>query len=211
MAIRLGNCNRGCYLLGDTSLGMAGPFITISGPPGCGATTVSAELAAALDCEWISGGDIFRELAEDRDMTLTQFTAEAEADDRIDRSLDRRLRDIAAEHAGEAFVLESRLAGWLAGEYADLRIWLDAPTEVRVERLEDRDDEFESELRVREVSEWGRYEDYYDIDIHDTSFYDLSLNTARWSEAAIADVVLTAVESYDPEVDEGAFQINLDV
>ncbi len=192
---------------------MAGPFITVSGPPGCGATTVAERVSETLGCEWVGGGDIFRELAEERGMTLTQFIAKAEEDDEIDRALDRRLTAIAEERADDenGFILESRLAGWLAGPEADIRIWLDAPTEVRVDRLEGRDDEFESELRVREVSEWGRYEDYYGIDIHDTSFYDLTLNTARWSPDAVVAIVLEAVEGYDPAADEGAFDTELDV
>ncbi|WP_255151552.1 (d)CMP kinase [Halorarius halobius] len=181
-------------------------FITVSGPPGCGATTVSERLASALDCGYVSGGEIFRELAEERGMSLTELIAKADASDEIDRALDQRLRTIAERWgtANKAFVLESRLAGWLAGNRADLRIWLDAPEETRVARTADRP-EMGAEMRVREVSEAGRYESYYGIDVTDTSFYDLSVNTARWSIDATMDLLLTAIERYDPEADEGAF------
>jgi cytidylate kinase len=182
-------------------------FVTVSGPPGCGATTLCEGLSTALDCGYVSGGDIFRELAAERDMSLSQLIAKADESDDIDRALDRRLRTIAEKWgaANKPFVLESRLAGWLAGNRADLRIWLDAPEEVRVDRTRDRD-EMEAEMRVREVSEAGRYESYYGIDVTDQSFYDLRLNTARWSPDALLDVVLTAIEDYDPELDEGAFE-----
>jgi cytidylate kinase len=181
-------------------------FITVSGPPGCGATTLCEGLSRSLDCGYVSGGDIFRELAEERGMSLSQLIAKADESDEIDRALDRRLRTIAEQWgtANKAFVLESRLAGWLAGNRADLRIWLDAPEEVRVERTADRE-EMEAEMRVREVSEAGRYESYYGIDVSDQSFYDLRVNTARWSPEALLEIVLTAVEEYDAEVDEGAF------
>jgi cytidylate kinase len=181
-------------------------FLTVSGPPGCGATTVCEALSAAMDCGYVSGGQIFRELAEERGMSLTQFVAEADASEDIDRALDRRLRTIAEQWgaANKAFVLESRLAGWVAGNRADLRIWLDAPEEVRVERTRDRE-EMEAEMRVREVLEAGRYEHEYGIDVSDRSFYDLSINTARWDPEGVVDLVLTAVEGYDPEADEGAF------
>ncbi|RDI72596.1 (d)CMP kinase [Halopelagius longus] len=181
-------------------------FITVSGPPGCGATTLCEGLSTALDCGFVSGGDIFRTLAEERDMSLSQLIAKTDESDEIDRALDRRLRTIAEKWgaANKAFILESRLAGWLAGNRADLRIWLDAPEEVRVDRTRDRE-EMEAEMRVREVSEAGRYESYYGIDVSDQSFYDLTLNTARWSPEALLEVVLAAVEEYDPETDEGAF------
>ncbi|MFA9416811.1 (d)CMP kinase [Natrinema sp. HArc-T2] len=185
----------------DTTL-----FITVSGPPGCGATTLCERLADAMGCPYVSGGDIFRELAEDRDMSLNQLTAKADESDEIDRALDQRLQQIAEKWgtANKPFILESRLAGWLAGERADLRIWLDAPKEVRLERIEDRT-ETEAEMRVREVSEAGRYQSYYDLDIADRSFYDLEINTARWSKQGVFSIVRTAMEEYDAELDEGAF------
>jgi cytidylate kinase len=181
-------------------------FIAVSGPPGCGATTVCEGLSTALDCGYVSGGDIFRELADDRDMSLSQLIAKTDETDEIDRALDQRLRTIAEKWgaSNKAFVLESRLAGWLAGNRADLRIWLDAPGEVRVDRTQDRE-EMEAEMRVREVSEAGRYRSYYGIDIDDRSFYDLSINTARWSPEATLKMILSAVEEYAPEIDEGAF------
>jgi cytidylate kinase len=185
----------------DTNL-----FLTVSGPPGCGVTTLCEALSEALGCPYVSGGEVFREIAEDRDMTLTELTAKTSETDEIDRELDRRLRTIAEKWgtANKPFILESRLAGWLAGNRADLRIWLDAPEEVRVERTADRD-EMEAEMRVREVIEEGRYESYYGIDVSDQSIYDLSVNTARWEPEGVLDIVLTAIDRYDPEGDEGAF------
>ena len=181
-------------------------FITVSGPPGCGATTLTEGLADALNCGYVIGGDIFRDLAEERDLSLQQLIAKAEEDDTIDRALDQRLRQIAEQWgaANKAFILESRLAGWLAGNRADLRIWLDAPEEVRIERLSGQE-EIAAVMRVREVSEAGRYESYYGIDVEDQSFYDLTVNTARWDADTVLDMVLTAVEGYEPETDEGAF------
>ena len=182
-------------------------LITVSGPPGCGATTLCERLAEAMDCPYVSGGDIFRELAEEGELSLHQQTAEADATDDIDRALDKRLQSIAEKWgaSGKPFILESRLAGWLAGENADLRLWLDAPDEVRVDRVEGRE-ETEAEMRVREVSEAGRYQKYYDIDVEDREFYDLNINTARWSKEAVFQLVKTAIEGYDPETDEGAYE-----
>ncbi len=182
-------------------------FITVSGPPGCGATTLCNRLSAAIDCPYVSGGDIFRELAEENDISLNQQTAEADTSDSIDRALDDRLQQIA-EKWGEAdkpFILESRLAGWLAGSHADLRIWLDAPDEVRVDRIDGRE-ETQAEMRVREVSEAGRYQSYYDIALDDREFYDLQINTARWSKEGVFQLVLAAIESYDRKADEGPFE-----
>jgi len=184
-------------------------LVTVSGPPGGGKSTLASRLAEELGLEHVSGGDIFRDLAAERDMTPLEFNRLAEEDDQIDRDLDRRLRETAVR--GEDLVLESRLAGWLAGEHADLRLWLDAPLEVRAERIAEREGISAAEARTdtadREASEARRYREYYRIDIEDLSIYDLTLNTGRWSFESELSIVLAAVESYDPGADEGSFTV----
>ena len=184
-------------------------LITISGPIGSGKSTVAADLAEALSYEHVSGGDIFRELADERGYTPLEFNKLAEEDDAIDRDLDRRLRRTARER--DEVILESRLSGWMAGEYADLKFWFDAPEEVRAQRVADREDqdydEALSEMRARAESEYTRYLEYYDIDFEDRSIYDLSLNTARWGPEAVMTIVRTAIEDYAAEADEGAVPV----
>jgi len=62
-----------------------------------------------------------------------------------------------------------------------------------------------SEMQVREVIEEQRYQSYYGIDLSDRSIYDLAINTGRWNTEATLDLALTAIEGYDVESDEGAF------
>jgi len=180
-------------------------LITVSGPPGAGKSTAATGLAAAFDLEHVSGGDIFRDLAAERDMTPLEVNRLAEEDESIDRDLDARLRRTAAE--SDDVVLESRLAGWLAADHADFRLWLDAPLEVRARRIAAREDRppetTRSEERERQESEARRYREYYGIDITDLSIYDLSLNTARWSETDMVEIPRAAIERYDPADDEG--------
>jgi cytidylate kinase len=180
-------------------------LLTLSGPAGSGKSTAAAALAEELGCEHVSGGDIFRELAAERDLTPLELNRLAEDDDQIDRDLDRRLREVAETR--DDVVLESRLAGWMAGDHADFRIWLDAPLSVRARRIAEREDKSVEEAREettqRNASEAGRYEEYYGIDIDDLSIYDLALNTARFSPGGVLDVILTTVETYDPTDDEG--------
>jgi cytidylate kinase len=187
-------------------------LITVSGPPGSGTTTVSENLAESLDVQCLSGGDIFRDIADEQDMTLTQLSAKADESPEIDHLIDQRIRRIAEEWgaSNKGLVLTSRLAGWVAGNRADLRVWLDAPPEIRVDRLRERE-EMESELRIQEVTEAGRFKSYYDIDISDQSFYDLCINTARWSPETVNEMLLAAVEGYDPDHDEGAYDTELEM
>ncbi len=180
-------------------------LLTVSGPPGSGKSTNAAVLAKRFDLEHISGGDIFRELADERGYSPVEFNELAEDDDQIDRDLDRRLQEIAIGR--EDILLESRLAGWLAADHADLKIWLDAPKNVRAERIADREDKSVAraleETRRREESEALRYNQYYNIDIGDLTIYDITVNTGRWGPKAVQTMLATTVEAYDPTVDEG--------
>ncbi|WP_423744249.1 AAA family ATPase (plasmid) [Haladaptatus sp. SPP-AMP-3] len=184
-------------------------LLTVSGPPGSGKSTTAHGLADAFGLDHVSGGDIFRELAAERDLTPLEFNKLAEEDEEIDLDLDRRLREIATEE--DDIVLESRLAGWLAGEHADFRIWLDAPLDVRAARIADREDKTEkqaaTETRARAGSEAQRYDEYYGIDITDLTIYDLSINTARWNPDDVLAMLTTAVENYEPDSDEGKYPI----
>jgi cytidylate kinase len=184
-------------------------LLTVSGPPGSGKSTVASGLAETLGYRHVSGGDIFRALAEERGLSLAEFNELAEEDDRIDRELDQQLRERARE--ADDLVLESRLSGWMAGEYADLKIWLNAPIEVRAERIAEREDkpvaQARAETEEREESEKLRYEEYYGIDFESLQIYDLGLNTARWSPEVTLELVTGVVEEYDPEQDEGAYEM----
>ncbi len=184
-------------------------LLTVSGPPGSGKSTNAAAVAEAFDLDHVSGGDIFRDLAAERGMSPVEFNELAEEDDQIDRDLDARLREIAIEE--DDLVLESRLAGWLAGDHADLKIWLDAPRAVRAERIADREakpvDVAREETRRREDSEQKRYREYYNIEIADLGIYDLTVNTARWGPDAVRELLVTAIEAHDPAIDEGRMPV----
>jgi len=184
-------------------------LITVSGPAGSGKSTLGADLAEELGLEYVSGGDIFRTIAAERDLTPLELNRLAEENDEIDRDLDRRLRETARKQ--DDTVLESRLAGWMAAEHADLRIWLDAPIDIRVERIADREDksleQAREETQARSESEKRRYTEYYNIDFDDLSIYDLVVNTARWGPDGVVGLVVDAIGNYEPSGDEGKMPV----
>lgn len=187
-------------------------LITISGPAGSGKSTAARALADQLGYEHVSGGDIFRELAAEREMTPLELNKQAEEDEAIDRDLDRRLHEIAADR--DDLVLESRLAGWMAGGHADFRVWLDAPMSVRASRIAEREEKStglaREETRERAESEARRYREYYGIDIGDLSIYDLVLNTSRLDSDGVVGAIAAVVEAYNPESDEGKTPVTVD-
>lgn len=163
-------------------------IIAIAGPIGVGKSTVAEGLARALGYRVISGGEVFRDLARERGISVTDVNRLAEHDPTLDRELDRRQAERA--RAGDC-VVESRLAGWMVG--ADLKVWLRAPVEVRAARVARRERlsavAARADLSERERSEWARYKAAYNIDIDDLSPYHLVIDTTLWTAEVIVEAL----------------------
>lgn len=171
-------------------------LLTISGLPGSGTTTVSRILAERHGLEMISAGELFRSLAKEYGMTLAEFGELAESDDSIDLKIDERQREIASTR--DNVILEGRLAGHMAGKA--LKVWIKAPVEVRVNRIAGREsgpfEEKLEETKEREASEATRYSTIYGIDIRDMSIYDLVINSEKWDQFRIADIISCAMDNF---------------
>ena len=168
-------------------------IITLGGLPGSGKTTVARILADKLKMEYINAGDIFRNLAAKKGMTLEEFGFFAERNPNIDRAIDKKLLEIARR---DNVILEGRLAGIML-ELADLealKVWLDAPLETRVERIAGRDNKSAeaalADTQMREKSEWDRYYNIYHVDIRDLSVYNMVINTQDKIPEDIADEII---------------------
>jgi cytidylate kinase len=167
--------------------------ITISGLPGSGTTTIAKLLSKELSLELISAGELFRAMAKERNLPLDQFSKLAENNDDFDRWIDRKQREEAMKR--EQIIIEGRLSGFFV-PHADLKIWLKAPIEVRARRVAGREkiayEEALSAMTSREQSEYLRYEKYYGIHLDDLALYDLVIDSSRWNENDIVDLILAA-------------------
>lgn len=168
--------------------------VAISGFHGTGKTTAAKALSDKFDLRYISAGDVFRQMAEERDMDLAEFSDYVESHPEIDKRIDQRT---AEEAEKDDVLIDARLAGWMA-EGSDIRILLAASLEKRVQRITDREDrsheEVMEETRARERSEKKRYKDLYDIDVEDHSPFDVVLNTEKFDEEGMIQVLERAVE-----------------
>jgi len=170
-------------------------LLTISGLPGSGTTTVSRLISEKYDLEMISAGEVFRSLAKEYDMSLAEFGALAESDDSIDLKIDERQKEIA--NTRDDIILEGRLAGHMAEKA--FKVWIKASVDVRVQRIVSREgSSFEDKLAEtieREASEAVRYRTIYGIDINDLSIYDLVIDSEKWDQFQIANIISCAIDS----------------
>lgn len=170
-----------------------GPTIAFSGPPGGGKTTYAKRLAQELGLEYYSAGTIFREYARERGVSLEELNQLAIKDPRIDYEIDSRTYRIGCR--GNV-VLEGHLVAWVISSIADVKIYITAPLETRVERIARREgrnrDEVLRETIFREYMHRQRFLMLYGIDIANLQIFNLVLDTGSLS----AEEAYSLIRSY---------------
>ena len=174
--------------------------ITIGGLPGSGTTTIAKLLHnilyKRLCLKYVYTGDIFRNMAKEHGMTLSEFGEYVDKHPEIDRELDRRQVELAR---ADNVILEGRVSGWIIKKNGieAIAVWLDAPIEVRVQRVSNREKKpIELILKdtiAREASESNRYIDIYGYDMNDMSFYDLVIDTSALTPEEISAIIVREV------------------
>ncbi len=173
-------------------------IITISGPHGTGKSTYAGHLAKALGYRHLSAGLLFRKLAREKGFSLEEFGELALKDPVIDRIVD----DETMKEAEEGnLVVDGQLAGWVLKEVADLRIYLTAPDNVRLERIAKRDhlglDEARKQTQLREGVQSERYRKHYGLRVEDKSIYHLIIDTSVLTMEDTAKILLTAAKAVE--------------
>jgi cytidylate kinase len=119
-------------------------------------------------------------------MDFRELCRLAEEDPSWDRYLDKKQVEFAA---GGDCVLGSRLAVWLLKD-ADLKVFLDAPQDVRARRIHTREggsyEDVYRETLGRDTRDHARYLKLYGIDNEKYDFVDLVIDTARFTPEEIA-------------------------
>ncbi|MDD2779323.1 MAG: AAA family ATPase [Candidatus Methanomethylophilaceae archaeon] len=175
--------------------------ITISGPPGSGKTTACRNLSQTLGLKAVVFGTLFREMAKEKGLSLSEMGDLAERDPSIDKAIDERLLQIARDN--KDIILESRLSAHMLSRNGieAFKIYLDASLDIRCARVCSREgeplDEAISVTEKRQASEAVRYMKYYGIDITDMSVYDLVINTDSLTPEQVLEKMLDAIEGWN--------------
>lgn len=169
-------------------------IITISGLAGSGTTTASKILSQKIGIPYISAGDIFRQMAAEKNMDILEFSKFAEENEDIDIEIDKRQAEIAKNK--ENLIVEGRLSAYFVE--ADLKIWFIAPIDVRTERISQRENKpyeiVKEEVIKRSESEAKRYHEIHNIPIENMDVYDMIINTGNFHAESVANIILKVVE-----------------
>lgn len=180
------------------------PFyrISVTGDPGSGKSTFARAVSARTGFRLITTGNIFRELAAQMGISLTDLNERAERQAEIDAKVDDFLKSL--NDTRENMVLDSRMAWHFVSDSLKIRLAVDP--EVAAERIF-RDDaalrekftsieQARDEVHRRKVSEVLRYKTLYGVDISDKSNFDLVINTSHKAPQDITEAFEKAFDAY---------------
>lgn len=171
--------------------------VTIGGPPGSGKTTVSKLVSKELQYTHIYTGDIFRNLAKEKGLSLEELSKLAEKDHSIDIVVDERQKELGNQ---DNIILEGRMARFIIEP--DLSVWITAPFDERIKRISQRENlDYEAvyrETKIREKSETNRYQKIYNVDIFNLASYDLVINSLKLNAQGVSRVIIAAVKNISP-------------
>lgn len=188
--------------------------ITITGNLGSGKTSVCSELKKH-GFTIISAGDIFREIAAEKGMTVIELNEAAKSDRSIDDMLDCRSTELGKKM--DHTVFDSRLA-WHFVEKS-FKVFLLVDTQEAARRVFEGDnrsaetyrdiDEARIGLETRARLEQERFSDLYQLDYYDGSNYDLIIESSCAAPHQIAQEIKRNFELYQSQPFTAKVELNL--
>jgi CMP/dCMP kinase len=175
-------------------------IIAFGGRAGAGKSTLAKRLAKFLGFDHYSMGDVQRELAAERGLTIAQWGEIEKNDPSFDRLVDNKQTELGRDR--DNFVIDA----WLAPHFIPraVKIFIDASPAVRARRrlksgriTESYGDEAEAirMMKEREETNRRRWIDFYGFDFLDKSKFDLVLDTDNLNEDEVFEAVRRFIES----------------
>lgn len=174
-------------------------IVVISGTPGSGKSTAAKLVAKKLGWKHYSMGDLQRQVAEERGISIAKLGELEQTDPNIDKEIDAKQKKLGKEE--DNFIIDSRLGAFFI-PHAQLRIFLDAEEEERARRImgdirgqENYKDLAEAKKGMQEREEVNaqRYKKLYNIDHRNKKLYNQFLDTTHATPEKNAEKILALI------------------
>jgi CMP/dCMP kinase len=173
--------------------------ITISGAVGSGKSTISRILAKKLTYTHYSTGEMMRELAKKRNLSIMELSERAETDPTIDEELDQMQTKIGMEQ--ENLIMDSRLGFHFIKDSFKVFLTVDIKEAARRIFKDKRSEETykdvkeaEKYLKRRMKSENIRYKEYYGIDFPKKRYFNLIIDTTDKTVEDVTEEIIQAIK-----------------
>ncbi len=177
--------------------------ITITGDLASGKSAVARQLCKILSLEYLSTGQIHRNIAAEMDMNALELNLHAEKNAEIDRRIDSVLINLNDDPAG--YVVDSRLAWHFVKGSLKLYLGVNnviAARRVMADKTRHNEPDYANiesalkKLRARKHSENTRFLEKYGADCADLSNFDVIINTSVPSIKEVTEQVLKIYQSW---------------
>ena len=181
--------------------------IIISGPPAIGKTTIAKGLAKEFNIEYLSGGDILKELAEEQgfqtkgdDWWDTQeginFLDQRKKNSEFDKNVDNKLKELFSKGG---IVVTSYTLPWLVE--GGVKIWLDGSKENSALRMTARDNSSKNEALEIVQKRYNEnkiiYKELYGFEFgEDLSVFDKIIKTDGLNVEQVLEIAKSTVREF---------------
>ncbi|MCX6762778.1 MAG: cytidylate kinase family protein [Candidatus Moranbacteria bacterium] len=176
-------------------------IISFNGDEGSGKSTIAEKVAQELGYPRYYMGQIFRDMAKKKGMTIAEYVKSGEKDPNVDKEVDDYFLQLAKEQ--DDFVLESRTAWHLLPQ--SLKIYLKVEESEGVKRIHKalQKDNSRNEIRNLDSIETvlkniddTRYKKYYGINIRDMKKYDFVLDTTKLTREEVFKKTISFIKKH---------------
>lgn len=175
--------------------------VTISGTPGSGKTSVGKMLANKLGYAYFDVGQLRRDMASERGITLFELNEIGKAERWTDEEADAKTKNIGETQ--DDFIFVGRLTYHFIPDAVKIYLTCDVNEAAKRIFLEKREKELfnsieEAKERIieRQEKDVKRYIKWYDLDVNDTSKFDLILDTTAKTIDEVLVEILKVLEKY---------------
>ena len=181
--------------------------IIISGPPAIGKTTIAKGLAKEFNIEYLSGGDILKELAQEQgfqtkgdDWWDTQeginFLDQRKKNSGFDKNVDNKLKELFSKGG---IVVTSYTLPWLVD--GGIKIWLDGSKENSALRMTSRDNSSKNEALEIVQKRYNEnkiiYKELYGFEFgEDLSVFDKIIKTDGLNVEQVLEIAKSTVREF---------------
>jgi len=184
-------------------------IISFNGDHGSGKSTIAKKLANKLGYERFYMGKIFRQMAQEHNMSYVDFLELLKNDYSYDKKVDKYVIQLGEEKNN--FIIESRTAWYFIPN--SFKIYLQVDSEEGARRMfadyqkqvESRKAESSKIKTIEDIKEISknrkeaddaRYKKLYNINPNDMDQYDLVVNTTNLTKEEVFDKVYNAVSKF---------------
>ena len=181
--------------------------IIISGPPAIGKTTIAKGLAKEFDIEYLSGGDILKDLAGEQGFQTQgddwwdtwdgiNFLEQRKKNPEFDKNVDNKLKELFSKGG---IVVTSYTLPWLVE--GGIKIWLDGSKENSALRMTTRDNSSKDDALEIVQKRYNEnkiiYKELYGFEFgEDLSVFDKIIETDELNVEQVLEIAKSTVREF---------------